>query len=219
MLLLVLAFSHACAKRPATVPKTAAPKGLENCIRNNHSFVLKEKYHVVQRGETLYRLSKNYGVSLEEIAEANSISDITQISAGQMIIIPGQKASGLITWPVYGKVSSGFGRRGFRRFHSGIDISAPTGTPIRAVADGLVVLSGKSLDGYSRYGKIVIVEHGDGIRTVYAHNQKNHVKTGRCVRAGEVIAEVGSSGNASGPHVHFEIRKEGRPVNPLKYLP
>jgi murein DD-endopeptidase MepM/ murein hydrolase activator NlpD len=173
----------------------------------------------VQRGETLYRISRNYDVGLEEIAKINSINDITQISAGQMLIIPVQEASGWITWPVEGKVSSGFGRRGIRGFHSGIDIPAATGTPIRAVADGLVVLSGKSLDGYSRYGKIVIVEHGNGIRTVYAHNQKNHVKTGECVKAGEVIAEVGSSGNASGPHVHFEIRREGRPVNPLKYLP
>jgi len=191
---------------------------LERCIGENHSFSQKGAYHIVQKGETLYRISKTYGVSLEEIIKINGIEDPSRVSIGQRIIIPGRRVSSLI-WPVKGWVSSGFGRRGWRRFHSGIDIPAPKGTPIKAVAEGLVVVSGKSLDGYSRYGKIVIIEHGGGIRTVYAHNKKNLVKAGECVKAGEVIAEVGSSGNASGSHVHFEIRKKGEPVNPMKYLP
>ncbi len=219
MLSLVLGFSEACTKRPTTVPPTPIIKmDLERCIGKNHSFPEKEAYHVVQKGETLYRISKTYGVSLEEIVRVNGIDDPSRVSTGQKIIIPRRSVSSLI-WPVRGGVSSRFGKRGWRHFHSGIDIPAPKGTPIKAVAGGLVVVSGKSLDGYSRYGKIVIIEHGDGIRTVYAHNEKNLVKAGECVKAGEVIAEVGSSGNASGSHVHFEIRKGGKPVDPIKYLP
>jgi murein DD-endopeptidase MepM/ murein hydrolase activator NlpD len=83
----------------------------------------------------------------------------------------------------------------------------------------LVIASAGNLDGYSGYGKIVIIEHREGIKTIYAHNKKNIVRAGECVRTGEIIAEVGSSGNATGSHLHFEIRKDGKPVNPLKYLP
>src|SRR3989337_2668544 len=156
------------------------------------------------------------------ISEARKIivvrSSNAIISVGLRLIIPGHKISGLI-WPVQGKITSQFGRRGWMGFHSGIDIAAPKGTPVRAVADGLVIVSAHSLDGYSGYGKVIIIEHGDGIKTLYAHNKNNLVEIGECIREGEIIAEVGSSGNASGSHLHFEIRKDRKPVNPLKYLP
>lgn len=216
--LLVIIFSGSCAKRPTEVSPTSIPKSLEKCIGNNHSFATEESFHIVQKGETLYRISQSYGVSLEEVSRINGIVDPTQISVGQRIAIPGRNTSGLI-WPVNGKISSGFGRRGWRGFHSGIDIPARKGTPIRAVADGLVIVSGKSLDGYSKYGRVVVVQHGDGMKTLYAHNHKNHVTPGDCVRAKEIIGEVGSTGNASGSHLHFEIRKNEKLVNPLKYLP
>lgn len=177
-----------------------------------------ETSHLVERGETLYTISKAYGVSLEEIEKTNAIENSSQISPGQRIIIPGHKASVLL-WPLEGKISSPFGRRGLLGYHPGIDIPAHKGTPIRAAADGLVIVSAGNLDGYSGYGKIVIVEHGDGVKTIYAHNRKNLVIAGECVKTGEIIAEVGSSGDASGSHLHFEIRKNGKPVNPLKYLP
>jgi len=172
----------------------------------------------VQKGETLYRISQIYGVGLEEISRINGILDPTQISVGQRIAIPGRNISRLI-WPVNGKISSRFGKRGWRGFHSGIDIPARKGTPIRAASDGLVIVSGKSLDGYSKYGRVIVVQHGDGIKTLYAHNHKNLIKPWECVKAGEVIGEVGSTGNATGSHLHFEIRRNERPVNPLKYLP
>lgn len=172
----------------------------------------------MEKGETLYRISQTYGVSLEEIARINSIEDPSEVSVGQRITIPGRYASGLI-WPAKGTISSRFGRRGWRRFHSGIDILARKGTPIRAAADGLVIVSGKSLDGYSSYGKTVVVQHGDGMRTLYAHNHKNSVRPGECVKTGDIIGEVGSTGNATGAHLHFEIRSNERPVDPLKYLP
>lgn len=173
----------------------------------------------MQKGETLYRISQAYGVSLEEITRTNRIEDPSQVPVGERIAIPGRTISGL-TWPVKGTLSSRFGKkRGWRRFHSGIDILARKGTPIRAAADGLVVVSGKSLDGYSNYGKIVVVQHGDGMKTLYAHNNTNRVGPGECVKAGEVIGEVGSTGNATGAHLHFEIRRNNKPLDPLKYLP
>lgn len=87
------------------------------------------------------------------------------------------------------------------------------------MADGLVILSGNNLNGYSRYGKVVVIQHGSGIQTFYAHNSKNMVKIGDCIHVGKDIAEVGASGNATGYHLHFEVRENGRPVDPLEYLP
>lgn len=204
----------ACVKHPTS----PFGKGVEDCIGKNHSFRLKRTYHVVEKGETLYRISRIYGVSLEGIARANDIKDPSQIKVGQRIIIPYYSALPEIIWPLRGKVSSLFGPR-WGRLHTGVDIAAPEGTPIKAAADGLVVSSGNNLDGYSKYGKIVVLQHGDGIQTFYAHNRKNSVKAGECVKLGEEIAEVGASGNATGYHVHFEIRKNGRPIDPLEYLP
>src|SRR3989304_5688860 len=117
-----------------------------------------------KKGETLYSISKIYGISLGEITEVNGIDDPSQVSIGLRLIIPGHKISDLI-WPVQGKITSQFGRRGWMGFHSGIDIEAPKGTPVRAVADGLVIVSAHSLDGYSGYGKDIIIEQGDGINT------------------------------------------------------
>jgi len=159
-----------------------------------------------------------YAISVAEISRANVITNPSSISVGQFLIIPGESVSNIKS-PLEGKISSYYGKRKKRGFHTGIDIPAPKGTPIRAVADGFVIASEKKLNDYAKYGKIVILEHGDGIRTLYAHNKKNHARSGSCINAGDVIAEVGSSGNATGPHLHFEIRRNGNPVNPLRYLP
>lgn len=210
---LAIVASEACVERQPPIFKS-----VEDCTRKGSLFVEDETSHVVERGETLYAISKTYGVSPEEIERINRIENPSQISPGQRIIIPGSAASGLL-WPIVGRISSPFGRRSLLGFHSGIDIPAPKGTPIRAAANGLVVVSAGSLDGYSRYGKIVIIEHGGGVKTIYAHNKKNLVRAGECVKTGEIIAEVGSSGDATGSHLHFEIRKNGKPVNPLRYLP
>jgi len=130
-----------------------------------------------------------------------------------------QKASsygkGKLLWPVRGKVTSRFGRRG-SRMHDGIDIAAKAGTPVRAAASGEVVYSDSRLSGY---GKLVILRHGRNLFTAYAHNQRNLVKKGSRVKAGDTIARVGSTGRASGPHLHFEVRHGSTPVDPLAYLP
>jgi len=176
----------------------------------------KPRYHIMKKGETLYRLSKKYNVTVEQLIKENNIEDYTDIDTGRAVIIPG---SNIISfdWPLNGKITSRFGNRR-RKFHSGIDISAPKGTHIRAVADGLVLLSGNKENGYSNYGKVVEVYHGEGITSLYAHNRKNLVEAGSCVKKGQKIAEVGATGNATGNHLHLEIRNNGKPVNPLIYL-
>jgi murein DD-endopeptidase MepM/ murein hydrolase activator NlpD len=100
-------------------------------------------------------------------------------------------------------------------FHDGIDIAAPEGTPIRAIEDGEVIYS----DQLRGYGNMVILRHANGIISVYAHNESNLVREGQSVARGEVVARVGSTGRVSGPHLHFEIRKNNAAQDPLRYLP
>lgn len=122
-------------------------------------------------------------------------------------------------WPVSGRITSSFGARenplhGGKDFHSGVDISASTGTPIRATADGVVSFSGWS--GGS--GNLIVIEHGLGYSTFYAHNRTNLVKVGQQVKRGDIIAYSGATGNATGPHLHYEIWKDGKVVNPMPFL-
>jgi murein DD-endopeptidase MepM/ murein hydrolase activator NlpD len=120
--------------------------------------------------------------------------------------------------PADGYISSRYGPRthpltGLRGFHSGIDISIPPGSAVNATADGVVSYSGRT----ARSGYTVVLEHGHGFRTAYAHNRKNLVHVGQRVRRGDTIAESGSTGMSTGPHVHYEIWKDGRHVNPSSY--
>jgi murein DD-endopeptidase MepM/ murein hydrolase activator NlpD len=116
-------------------------------------------------------------------------------------------------------LSSGYGMRsdpftGAPAFHAGVDLAASPGTPIRPMRDGIVVFS-----GWQRgYGRTIIVRHGDGLESVYAHNQKNQVRVGDAVTRETQLGEVGSTGRSTGPHLHFEVRKHGSPVNPMPYL-
>ena len=121
-------------------------------------------------------------------------------------------ASGFI-WPVNGPVVSGYGMR-WGRLHEGIDISASSGTPIWAAASGTVIHAGW-LGGY---GNLVVVDHGDGLATAYAHASAILVGVGQQVSQGETLSLVGSTGNSSGPHLHFEVRVNGVAVDPLLYL-
>ena len=135
-----------------------------------------------------------------------------------------QRAEGLgtgkIIWPARGRISSPFGWRTHpilksRRFHSGIDIAIPSGTPVQAADSGVVLISGWN----GGYGLFVAIDHGKGISTAYAHNSRLLVKEGDEVTKGQTIALSGSTGWSTGPHLHFEVRENGTPVNPLKYLP
>ena len=121
-------------------------------------------------------------------------------------------------WPVDGKVSSPFGPRGGRR-HAGVDIPMPPGTPIMAARDGVVAKTGNnSTMGFRGYGNFVLVDHGSGIKTLYAHCLNVSVKPGQHLRQGQVVATVGRTGRASTDHLHFEVRINDKPVNPMPYL-
>lgn len=124
-----------------------------------------------------------------------------------------QEARIPLVWPVEGPVISTFGQRA-RGWHAGIDISAEMGSQVYAAAPGTVVYSG----WIRSYGQVVKIEHSNGFITLYAHNLTNLVEAGEEVEAGQVIATVGRSGHATGPHVHFEIRRDGRAYNPLHLL-
>lgn len=122
-------------------------------------------------------------------------------------------------WPVRGWVTSPFGYRtspfsGILKFHEGMDIAAQTGTPVVAPADGVIIKAGFS----TGYGNMVEISHGYGIRTLFAHNSRLNVKAGQRVKRGEVLAYVGDSGSSTGPHLHYEVRVNGLPANPVRYL-
>ncbi len=122
-------------------------------------------------------------------------------------------------WPVRGRLTSGYGGRRHpitqnHHFHAGIDLAAPSGTPVRAVADGRVRVA----DWVGGYGRLIELDHGQGWTTRYGHLQRALVASEQVVEAGEMIALVGSTGRSTGPHLHFEIRRHGQPVDPLSRL-
>lgn len=228
--LCIVALVAGCSLRrptPPTLP-AATPKKVEGV------------YHVVKVGENLYRIGKAYDVPFAELARLNGLKNPSQIRVGQRIFVPGAKqilpvelitpvespdsapsyvvpqapAKDGLLWPVSGRINSSFGPRG-ASFHDGIDIAAPEGTPILAIERGEVVYS----DELRGYGNIVIVRHASGIMSVYAHNQVNLVREGQQVERGTVVARVGSTGRVTGPHLHFEIRKNNAAQDPLRYLP
>jgi murein DD-endopeptidase MepM/ murein hydrolase activator NlpD len=122
-------------------------------------------------------------------------------------------------WPVEGRLMSGFGGRtdpfsGEGAVHSGVDLQAPMGTPVRVAADGIVVHA----DWEGGYGRLIIVDHGNGVQTYYGHLSRFDVVPGQEVRRGDVIARSGASGRVTSPHLHYEVRMGGTPVNPYPYL-
>lgn len=158
-----------------------------------------------------------------EAAEAQLARDSEQIAglirqkiAASTGVIRG---TGRFVFPANANISSGFGNRvhpilGYSRFHAGVDFSASYGSTIRAADSGRVIFSG----WYGGYGQAVIVDHGGGLSTLYAHASRLLVSEGQAVQQGQPIAAVGSTGLSTGPHLHFEVRQNGNPVNPAGYL-
>lgn len=130
-----------------------------------------------------------------------------------------QAGNGWLKWPISGRQSSGYGERthpisGRKSFHAGIDIAAPSGTTILAARSGEVVQSGYR----GAYGLVVLIDHGDAVATLYAHTSRTFVRVGEVVSTGQAIAAVGSTGYSTGPHLHFEVRVNGEPQNPHRWL-
>ncbi len=187
-------------------------------------------YHRVEKGQTLWQVAKAYNIELDQLVQANRLPDASKLEVGQLIFVPnvtGRRAPTSETsrvsfdpngfaWPVQGKVVTHFGSRRGLVANKGIDIEARAGVAVKAARAGRVSFSDEQLRGY---GKTVIIDHGDGFSTVYAHNELLLVHAGQQLQQGEVIARVGSTGHAAAPVLYFEIRKAHKPQNPIYYLP
>lgn len=177
--------------------------------------------HKVSSYETLSNISKLYNVEIKKIMKHNSLKT-TRLKVGQLLIIPDASplelecrsgfSEGFI-WPLEGRISSLFGMR-WGRPHNGVDIAVNIGTPVKAAKTGKVIYSGSA----SGYGKVVYIKHDSKTVTRYAHNDKLLVNTGDFVYQGQTISLSGNTGNSDGPHLHFEIRINDQPKNPLDYL-
>ena len=179
-------------------------------------FSLNSKDKALETVDTSYTGSIDLQQLMEELQKAaervDGIKDYLRVQKDLYLATP--KGS-----PVEGSISSPYGKRanpitGNAGFHSGIDISASPGASILATAEGIVSHSGWT----SHSGYVVVLEHGCGFSTIYAHNKKNAVKLGQKVKRGDIIGYVGSTGKSTGPHVHYEIWEKGKSVNPKKYL-
>jgi murein DD-endopeptidase MepM/ murein hydrolase activator NlpD len=158
-----------------------------------------------------------------EAAETQLLRDSEQLAglirqklAAQSGIVRG---TGRFIFPANAPISSGFGNRvhpilGYSRFHAGVDFSASYGSTVRAADSGRVIFSG----WYGGYGQTVVIDHGNGLSTLYAHASRLFVREGQTVEQGQPVAAVGSTGLSTGPHLHFEVRRNGNPVNPMGYL-
>lgn len=186
-----------------------------------------ETRYRVAPGDNLRKIAKHYQVEWTALAEANALADQDFIRVGQVLIIPRAGVSGVpaaavtpasakpdrYPWPVTGSITKHYGGR-HDAFHHGLDIAAPTGTPITALDGGVVTWA----DWKSIYGLCVIIDHGQGRKTLYGHASKLLVQKGDIVSAGHTIAKIGSTGRSTGPHLHLEIYDNGKTVNPLAFL-
>ncbi|MCK4338365.1 MAG: LysM peptidoglycan-binding domain-containing protein [Candidatus Cloacimonetes bacterium] len=193
--------------------------------------LVKPKYHIVKKGENLYRIASQYNLSIYELKQYNNLTS-NKIFIGQKLSLESTKAYSEkyiktkteitqkdiskynLIWPCKGNITSPFGMRDGKP-HKGIDIACPLGTPINAVLDGEVAYT-----GWQRgYGNVIILKHDYDLMTVYAHNNENFVVKGDNVTKGEKIGSIGQTGNTTGFHLHFEVRLDGRAMDPEKFLP
>lgn len=187
---------------------------------NLASLADRQRASVAQDVQSLDDLSESEERALEAaIAQRQRELEAQRTAAGGSPAAPAH-GSGQFIWPVHGPITSPFGYRtnpfgGAPDFHPGLDIAAETGTPILAADSGRVIIAG----WVSGYGNYIAIDHGRGISTGYGHCSRIDVSVGQDVQRGQVIGAVGSTGHSTGPHVHFEIRVNGRPVDPAPRLP
>jgi len=193
--------------------------------------------HKVKKNDTIEKIAKYYNAESEKIIEFNALADAKDLAVDEFLIVPDGKVppppppapqprsrlalpyiikktpatskSGRMVWPASGRITQYFGWR-----HTGLDVAAPTGTPIYAAESGIIKYT-----GWGRgYGNEIVISHGNGVETRYAHLSKFLIEQGNTVTKGEIIGLVGSTGWSTGPHVHFEVMINGSRVNPLNYL-
>lgn len=192
-------------------------------------------YHEILKGETLWRIAKEYGVDVNLLANANHIRDFNSLRVGQLVFVPYAKEQKQITriyrarqypkvktedvffLPIRGgKVTILFGEDKGRIKNKGIDMMAAKGSFVYASKTGVVTFSDPQMRGM---GHILVVDHQDGYSTIYAHLARSMVREGEVVKQGQSIAVIGTSGDITVPTLHFEIRKNGKAVDPLGLLP
>jgi murein DD-endopeptidase MepM/ murein hydrolase activator NlpD len=178
--------------------------------------------HRVRSGESLWTISRRYGIPLNDIYRLNGMGKRSILQPGQIVRLSRVKLhpdfvyQPFFQWPLSGRITSGYGRRynpfarSTRQFHKGIDIGVPMGTRFQAAREGVVIFSAR----FKGYGNCIFIRHSNGYVSVYGHNKLNLVKKGDIVARGQVIGEVGRTGMATGPHLHFEIRRRTQPINP-----
>lgn len=207
----------------------ANPEAGETLYPGDQLLILPQKgvLHTVSSGDSLWRISNIYNVEISAILAANAKNG-EGLAIGEKLFVPGGKpvaaavssvavsraSVSRFNWPASGEISSPFGMR-WGRMHAGIDIANDTGTPVTAAMSGRVTYAG----WYGGYGYALILEHNNGYSTLYGHLSGFAVSSGQHVRTGQQIAFVGNTGYSTGPHLHFEVRKDGQPVNPMNFLP
>jgi len=200
-----------CATSPLIRP--AKPKGIPGI------------YHRVNKGQTLWRLSKIYNVDLDKLVSINRISDVRSIEIGQLIFIPNRLVKQKYTtsstseefiWPLKGGVISSFGENFNNMVNKGVNIKPYSNLNIVAARSGKVIFYAEN---FGSFGKTIIIDHGDGLSTIYARNSVVYVKLRDNIQKGTVIAKAGSAGRDKNRYLHFQIRKGHIPQNPLFYLP
>lgn len=239
----LLAYRTPSTIPPTEVPAPAAvvPPSVPEARSPEHPFdepdVAEGVFHVVQAGQTLWRIARSYGVPVRSIVEANGLVDPASIEVGSALFVPGAHATIDVApypapaprrpdfrpppgerewiWPLTGDVLSRFGDHRRRHTHRGVDIRGRRGEEIVATRSGRVVFSGRGGGGY---GLTVVIDHGDGQQSLYAHNESLLVAVGDEVRQGQPVARCGRTGNATTEHVHFEIRTHDEPEDPLPLL-
>ena len=188
------------------------------------SSMLKGESKVITKGvdgkkQVTYEVKEANGATLEKVALNEVVISepvtavVTKGTAAIQISSRAANSSGVLSWPKSGKISSPYGTRS-RGFHSGIDITAKTGDPIYASAGGKVVLA----SWYYGYGNCIVIDHGNGMKTRYAHLSAYNCKVGDTVVRGQQIGRAGNTGNSTGPHLHFEVIINGSTKNPVNYL-
>jgi murein DD-endopeptidase MepM/ murein hydrolase activator NlpD len=191
--------------------------------------------HTVKKGDTLEKIAKTYKATASNIVNSplNHLDARNPIiAAGQKLFVPGgykeipiryvqvykgpvpasaRRGTGRFIWPTAGYVT-----QGYKRYHLALDIARAIGTPVKAADNGYIVVAGWSDDGY---GNHIVIDHGNGYQTLYGHLNRIYVKVGDSVVRGSEIGQMGSTGRSTGPHLHFEVRKNGVRLNPLSFLP
>lgn len=213
-------------------------------VRAGQQLVIpRRRSHTVKRGETGFAIAYQYGIPWRAISTASGIDPADPVKVGQKLVIPtisaapppvadpdqpaanadadakpgfGLSPAVAFVWPAPGKVLRSFKPRGVRGAHDGIDLAGEMGSAVRAAAAGKVVYAGNEP---AKFGNLVIVQHGEDWFTAYAKLQKVTVKKGKRVKAGERVGLLGNTGETSRTELHFEVRRDGVPLDPLELLP